>query len=171
MATAAPSRANSAATARPMPESPPVMRATLPSSLPAALYAPASKRGFGESSDSSPGDSWCCFGNGGRGSFSGPSFFAALDFATERSFVLAFIETPPCRPQSMHGPCQPRHVVCIGMSVARARSGHYAPRRPMAVDQDVDRVLEARSRVEHGRCTGLLHAVLDRARAHHRHCR
>ena len=57
MATAAPSRANSVATARPMPESPPVISAILPSSLPAALYWAASYRGFGESSDSSPGES------------------------------------------------------------------------------------------------------------------
>ena len=39
MATSAPSRAKKNATARPIPESPPVTSAALPSSFPAALYA------------------------------------------------------------------------------------------------------------------------------------
>ena len=39
MATSAPSRAKSTATARPIPESPPVMMATFPSSLPEPRYS------------------------------------------------------------------------------------------------------------------------------------
>src|SRR5829696_8874827 len=51
-----------------MPESPPVMRAHLPSSLPAALYFGASYRGFGSSFDSSPTPLCFCFAKGGLGS-------------------------------------------------------------------------------------------------------
>ena len=69
MATSAPSRAYSTATARPMPESPPVIKATFPWSFPEPLYLGAWYCGRGSSSDSSPGLSRCCLGNGGLGSF------------------------------------------------------------------------------------------------------
>ena len=51
----APSRANRIATARPMPESPPVIRATLPSSLPEPFQKGASYMGCGSSAASLPG--------------------------------------------------------------------------------------------------------------------
>src|SRR5438094_2875221 len=56
------------ATARPIPESPPVTSATFPESLPAGLYRGASYFGRGSSSASIPGLSSFCFGNGGFGS-------------------------------------------------------------------------------------------------------
>src|SRR5688572_7978881 len=51
-----------------MPESPPVISAALPSSLPAARYRGASYFGFGSRSFSRPGLGSFCSGNGGLGS-------------------------------------------------------------------------------------------------------
>src|SRR5581483_8489821 len=68
IATSAPSRAYITATARPIPESPPVINATFPSSLFAGLYRRAWYFGFGSSSASSPGLSSFLAGNGGFGS-------------------------------------------------------------------------------------------------------
>ena len=59
MATLAPSLANNIATARPMPESPPVMSATLPFNFPAAWYAFNSATGLGVISASIPGCLLC----------------------------------------------------------------------------------------------------------------
>src|SRR5690554_1928206 len=87
-----------------MPESPPVISAVLPSSLPAALYSPASNRGFGVSSDSRPGASCFCFGNGGRGCFIGP--LADLRFAVIGHLLCLAL---PC---TQHEPCQ-RYAVCM----------------------------------------------------------
>ena len=50
-----PSRANRTATARPMPESAPVIRAAKPSSLPEPFQKGASYIGAGSKADSSPG--------------------------------------------------------------------------------------------------------------------
>src|SRR4051794_13696259 len=67
MATSAPSRANSTAAARPMPESPPVTMATLSNSFSEPLYCGARYFGRGRILDSIPGFCWCCAGNGGLG--------------------------------------------------------------------------------------------------------
>jgi hypothetical protein len=60
MSTSAPSRAKAIATARPMPLSPPVISAALPSSLPLPTYECSPKSGAVDILDSSPGG--CCAG-------------------------------------------------------------------------------------------------------------
>src|SRR5688572_22951621 len=57
-----------------------------------------------------------------------------------------------------------------GRARYRGRQPHVRLRH-LAPDQDVRRVLAAGPCLEHGRRACLLHAVLDRARAHHRHRR
>jgi len=57
----------STATARPIPESPPVINATLPSSFFEPTYYGASYIGAGSSLASMPGFLGCCLGNGGTG--------------------------------------------------------------------------------------------------------
>ena len=102
MATSAPSRANSTATARPMPESPPVISATLPSSLPAALYSGASYCGRGRSSASMPGFScagpgraaWAC-GRGGRRASRLP-FRGVHRSGWVSAFCCSGMAPPPC---------------------------------------------------------------------------
>jgi len=81
MATSAPSRANSTATARPMPLSPPVMRATLPASFPDPwCRGPAS--GSGVISSSIPGCDWrwggcgCSWSSGMGGSVPAVSWWS-----------------------------------------------------------------------------------------------
>src|SRR5688572_5245320 len=75
-ATSAPSLAKTIATARPIPLSPPVISATLPSSFPHALYFGSLALGRGRIFDSSPGRrDCCCAGRSGFGSF---SFFAIV---------------------------------------------------------------------------------------------
>jgi len=63
----APSRANITATARPIPESPPEMRATFPLSFPEPAYNGALYCGRGWTFVSRPGDSCRCFGIGDIG--------------------------------------------------------------------------------------------------------
>src|SRR5687767_1662021 len=58
MATSAPSLAKAMATARPMPESPPVMRATRLASLPEPLCLGSCALGLGRMVDSWPGGCW-----------------------------------------------------------------------------------------------------------------
>src|SRR5687768_7502959 len=67
IATSAPSRAKAIATALPMPESPPVMSATLSAMHPEPSYDSAPWSACGFSSASVPGGSCCCFGKGGVG--------------------------------------------------------------------------------------------------------
>jgi hypothetical protein len=71
MATSAPSRANSTATARPMPLSPPVIRATLPASLPLPWCWGRVASGVGVISCSIPGWVWrwggCSWSSSGMG--------------------------------------------------------------------------------------------------------
>src|SRR3954447_1666880 len=85
MATSAPSLAKATQTARPMPESPPVTRATRPASLPVPVYARISSCGSGVISDSTPGRSCCCVGN----SFSSDPMAARLPGRARRLTVAA----------------------------------------------------------------------------------
>src|SRR5438093_820030 len=78
------------ATARPIPESPPVTSATFPESLPAGLYRGASYFGRGSSSASIPGLSSFCFGNGGFGS----DLICGCDMSLTKSNKLASAGRP-----------------------------------------------------------------------------
>ncbi len=62
MSTSAPSRAKAIATARPIPESPPVISARLPSSLPLPRYDSSPWSGLGVISPVEPGADCCCAG-------------------------------------------------------------------------------------------------------------
>src|SRR6185369_2894037 len=93
-ATSAPSRAKSTATARPIPESPPVIKATLSFSLPAPAYRGAWCRGRGFSFASMPGFGWCCAGIGERGSSSLPLPLPEARFFGARRPLAAFDFTP-----------------------------------------------------------------------------
>src|SRR6266516_7943422 len=64
MATLAPSLAKATATARPMPESPPVISARRPSSRPRPVYPCISSAGCGLISPAVPGYGCCCAGGG-----------------------------------------------------------------------------------------------------------
>src|SRR5438094_661769 len=72
MATSAPSLAKATATARPIPESPPVTSARRPSSRPRPVYSRISSAGSGLISPAVPGYCCCCAGGGFSADGAGP---------------------------------------------------------------------------------------------------